>query len=218
MKNLFLLIVTFLFTIPAFSQKLGRPFLQNYPPKVYKAQSQNWSVIQDERGVMYFANTSCVLEYDGEFWREIELPNQAVGRALAKSKNGVVYVGSQASFGYLAPDSLGKMQYVPLEGNLPKEHQKFNDVWKVHVTDEGIYFMTDYKLYRMKPSGEFDRLWVPKGKSFFLSYLVDDELYVYESGLGPMKLIDNEFQLLEGAKNLAQTPIYGIVPFANRKL
>ena len=43
----------------------GRPFIRNYEAREYQAHSQNWSILQDQRGVMYFGNSIGVLEYDG---------------------------------------------------------------------------------------------------------------------------------------------------------
>ncbi len=34
----------------------GIPFIQNYGPKEYGALSQNWAIVQDQRGIMYFGS------------------------------------------------------------------------------------------------------------------------------------------------------------------
>ena len=52
----------------------GFPLITNYLPKEYSANVQNWAVIQDNRGVLYFGNVSGVLEYDGVNWRLIMFP------------------------------------------------------------------------------------------------------------------------------------------------
>jgi len=43
----------------------GLPFITNYSPKTYKAFPQNWSIAEDDRGIMYFGNQNIILEYDG---------------------------------------------------------------------------------------------------------------------------------------------------------
>ena len=35
----------------------GAPFIRNYPPDEYGAHNQNWAIVQDKRGVMYFGNS-----------------------------------------------------------------------------------------------------------------------------------------------------------------
>lgn len=55
----------------------GQPFIKYYSSKEYKSDNTNWSVLQDKRGVMYFGNEKCILEFDGNSWRRIEVPNFA---------------------------------------------------------------------------------------------------------------------------------------------
>jgi hypothetical protein len=77
------------------AQELGQPFVRNYLPKNYNAHVQNWDLVQDERGVMYFGNGDGVLEYDGVNFRLLELPLKTTVRTFAKDKNGVIYVVPQ---------------------------------------------------------------------------------------------------------------------------
>ncbi len=44
--------------------ELGKPFLTAWLPKDYGAESSNWAIVQDNRGVRYFGNTSVILEYE----------------------------------------------------------------------------------------------------------------------------------------------------------
>jgi hypothetical protein len=32
------------------------PFIRNFPTEEYKAYSQNWAMVQDQRGIIYFGN------------------------------------------------------------------------------------------------------------------------------------------------------------------
>ena len=66
----------------------------------YNAGIQNWSIAQDERGVMYFGNNNGLLEFDGSAWRLYELPTKGIVRAIYISKDGRIYVGSYEEFGY----------------------------------------------------------------------------------------------------------------------
>jgi hypothetical protein len=49
--------------------EIGFPIVENYVSKEYSANVQNWAIVQDHRGVMYFGNGEGVLEYDGVSWR-----------------------------------------------------------------------------------------------------------------------------------------------------
>jgi ligand-binding sensor domain-containing protein len=118
--------------------EVGRPFITNYPPNLHDANPQNWCIEQDDRGVMYFGNSDGILEYDGHNWRLIKTPKNNVVRSLAKDNNGRIWVGSAGEIGYLAPDSSGKMQFVPLTMKIPEGHRNFNDVWITSVLDDGV--------------------------------------------------------------------------------
>lgn len=69
---------------PTMPRELGKPFLTTWQQKDYAlAGNQNGAIVPDDRGVMYFGNSSGILEYDGVSWRLIELPNKTVCRSLA---------------------------------------------------------------------------------------------------------------------------------------
>lgn len=39
--------------------------IRNFTKNEYNAESQNWSIVQDTRGFVYFANNAGLLEFDG---------------------------------------------------------------------------------------------------------------------------------------------------------
>src|SRR5436305_3584508 len=79
-----------------------------------RAGTQNFDVVQDERGIIYVGNLAGVLEYDGVRWRLIELPHRATPFALVPISGGRIVVGSDGDFGYLARDQHGDMHFVSL--------------------------------------------------------------------------------------------------------
>ena len=93
------------------AQEIGMPFVHNYTIEDYDANIQNWSTVKDQRGVIYIANISCILEYDGVEWRKIKNKTETYIRCLNIAPSGRIYVGSVGDIGYLAPDSVGQMEY-----------------------------------------------------------------------------------------------------------
>ena len=85
------------------SREAGGLFLRSFTPKDYQASPQNWAVVEDQRGVMYFGNTECVLEYDGVSWRKIPVSNGSGVRSLATDESGTVYVRRRAGRFWLPP-------------------------------------------------------------------------------------------------------------------
>ncbi|WP_276499300.1 ligand-binding sensor domain-containing protein [Pontibacter litorisediminis] len=181
----------------------GIPYIRNYVQKEYNGSAQNWAVVQDHRGVMYFGNNNGVLEYDGNSWRVIMLPNRTNARSLAISKDGTIYVGAQNDFGFLRPNAQGRMEFVSLKSKVPAADQSFDDVWKTYVTEDGtVYFCTVKAIYQLQS----DQIQVHRlsGYPWGFPFYVRNTLYVpvpekglYELHAGKMALVPNS-DILKG--------------------
>ncbi len=193
----------------------GNFFIRNYSPKEYKAGIQNWSIVQDRRGVMYFGNGDCVLEYDGSTWRKIFTDKKAIVRSMTMDNRGTVFLGSVGEFGYLAPDSVGNLKFVSLVDIVPAEHRAFADVWKCFASSKGIYFQSFDKLF-LFTDGRI-RTWKPS-TGFHQSYLVDDELYITQRQVGLMRVEGDSLRLLPGSEVFADIRLYAVLPYDSTHL
>jgi len=192
--------------------ELGLPYIRNYSPKEYGADIQNWAVLQDDRGVMYFGNNLGVLEYDGVRWRLISLPNRSVARSLSKDRNGRLFVGGVDEFGYLEPDTNGERQYVSLRSQVPADALPLQDVWQTFVTPEGIYFLTFKKILRWSPERQEVKVW--RGTSdFHGAFFVGGTLYVRQWEVGLLKMENDSLKLVPGGGQFADDRIYVMLPF-----
>ena len=63
----------------------GVPPITNYVGTDYNGFNQVWDVIQDERGLIYLAETYNIIEFDGNEWRKTPLPNGVIPRCFAKT-------------------------------------------------------------------------------------------------------------------------------------
>lgn len=192
----------FVFYATAFSQsesnfvnESGIPDIQNFSPKDYRASSQNWAIVQDLRGIMYFGNVDGVLEYDGVHWRLIRTPQNATIRSLAMDKTGRIFAGSIGDLGYLAPDSTGTTQFVSLKAKLPINYRDFTDVWYTRITPDGVYFMTYHFLARW--NGTEMTVWDPPVSNFYRCITISDTLMVYCGvDVGLAKMVDDSLQII----------------------
>lgn len=50
------------------TDKGGLKFLENYGPRVYISQPQNWAIVQGKNEIIYVANQGDLLEFDGISW------------------------------------------------------------------------------------------------------------------------------------------------------
>lgn len=193
----------------------GRPVIRNYPPEEYGGGGQNWTIVQDHRGVMYVGSANGVLEYDGVTWRLILTPNRGTVRSLAIGGDGRVYAGAVSEFGYLAPDATGEMQFVSLMDQVPEDARQIGDVWRTHVLPDGVYFQAEAAIFRWADGGI--RVWKP-GVRFNRSSAIDGRLYVPQPDLGLTVLEGDTFRVLPGTERVGNEVFSVVLPYGERRL
>ncbi|MTI30344.1 ATP-binding protein, partial [Xanthovirga aplysinae] len=199
-----------------FGQEKGIPLLRNYPLEEYDSGSQNWAIIHDKRGVVYFGNEEGILEYDGENWRQIKTSNESAVRSLGRSKDGTIFVGGVGEFGYLSPSPLGELQYVSLSSRLDSLQKQFADVWSISTTSDGVYFLTDEILFRY--DFESFKTWKKEGDYFYLCKTINDKLYIHEVGAGIKTLTNDRLELIPDGEMFAQSMIHAFIPYKDDQL
>lgn len=195
----------------------GIKYIRNFSRKDYNLQSQNWSVIQDRRGLIYVGNQGGLLEFDGVSWREIPVPNKTV-RSLAVADQGIygtIYVGGMNEIGSLKPDARGKLRYVSLIPHLDEKYRRFSHVWRTHCTAEGVYFCTSQFLFLW--NSKEVKVWKAE-ESFAPPFLCGNRLYTRHHGLGLLEMRDGKLGLMPGGDNFSSRKIYMMVEFAAGKL
>jgi signal transduction histidine kinase len=150
------------------AQEIGNPFIRNYSPREYKASSANYQVVQDRRGVMFFANYRGVLEYDGDTWRLIPMPTGSMVFSVAADSMGNVYAGGMGDFGYLSPDASGLLAFKSLifkqgpprlsAADLVEVFGLKNGAWFVPVGQSMVYLWEHGRLKHFRLEDPHDRL------------------------------------------------------------
>lgn len=92
---------------PGYNQGKGLIPSKYFLAKTSNAGTQNWSIVEDSSGVLYFGNAHGVLEFNRNEWRLIRLGNGSAARSLALADNGVIFVGGFKEFGFLLPNGKG---------------------------------------------------------------------------------------------------------------
>lgn len=195
-------------------QQLGRPFITNYSYQEYDAGPVNWWGLEDEKGIMYFANGDGVLQFDGVKWNMIRIDNGS--RCLVKDDKGVIYSGGNADFGYLEPDVNGSLKYVSLVEKVPEEHRMFQDVWEVDFYKGRVIFRTEFKLFAW--DGESIKV-IESENAYHVGRIVNDVYYlrIWDRGLCYLTEEDT-FELVPGGEKFADERIYSILPYDEQNL
>ncbi|SEI13276.1 Signal transduction histidine kinase [Rheinheimera pacifica] len=187
------------------SGQSGTPLLSNFKPKDYNGGTQNWALVQDQRGLIYVGNNVGVLEYDGAHWRMIPTRNKAVVRSLALAKDGRIYVGSKGELGYLDTSHASGSRYVSLLDRIAPEQRNFQDVRQTFATDDGVYFISRNYIFLLTP--QHVRVW-SSNSAFLKAFWLNNRLIVREEGTGLLELKQGDFTLLPGSEHFATTSVF----------
>ncbi len=185
----------------------GLFYISSYSRRDYAASSQNWGAVQDHRGIMYFANTTGILEYDGNSWRTINVSNVSAARCLAIDSSGRVYVGAQNEFGYLEPDSTGLMQYRSLIDLLDAADRNFSDIRQVFVEGERVYFRSQNYLFCLENRTLRKRF---SKEGYHRAHVLDDGFYIQKTESGLFRMEKDTLIPLTGTAAIGNEIIYSM--------
>ncbi len=209
-KILFIIILLFSLN-NLFAQEIN---VQNISNDKKDATNQYWNIVQDLRGIMYFASPEGVYEYDGLSWRLILLPNSVEAFALTKNNIGRIYVGGKNEIGYLAPKRNGEMIYVSIKSKIPEQYADFGRIVSIEKIDGKIAFLSDQLLFIMdEKSLEFE---VVQAYSYFYSLTsLNNEFFLIDEAFGLLKLEKKELKPIKDGEHLIS---YIMMPFDDNKL
>lgn len=143
------LLLSICLSFPYFSlvAQYNRPHIINFSKDVYQAANKNWSIGEDEQGVMYFGNDIGLLTFDGVEWRLNSLNKHALVRSVAVASHKTIFTGGYEEFGRWDRNESGKLEYTSLSNQFDKTF-KNDDFWKIWIaTDSLVYFQSFNGIY-----------------------------------------------------------------------
>ncbi len=219
MLKLLLTLFTFFTILIAFGQDYYPPII-NYSPQDYKVEKlnedgtpykmnpENYAIVQDKRGVMYFGNSNGVLEFDGEKWDFIEVALGSYVFSLARDSNDVIYAGTYNNFGFFEANSIGELKFHSLSIDLPEDDQYFSNIMAIYANKNNVYFQAQEAVYIYNIKSKSIQTVLPDA-SFHTSFMVNGEFYVRQREKGIMKWDEEKqsLELLKGTESIFS--IYG---------
>ena len=187
----------------------GLPYIQNFSPKDYNAEIQNFTIAQDEHGLMYFGNNKGVLIYDGVSWRTVPTSNKTLARSLCLIKDKI-YVGAEGDFGYLSPDSTGELKFVSLLNLIPEKNRDFHDVYQILSNKDTIYFRTRNYIFRLY--NKQVKVWY-SDKQFDQFFIFNNTLYVAQQKTGLLQMKNDSLQLIPDGEIFSDITIRNMFPY-----
>ena len=148
MKSVFILLLVICGVHAQAQNPIGIPDIINYYKSSYNAGTENRSIIEDQNGIMYFANLEGLLSFDGSSWKLYSIPNKTIVRSIAMGKDNRIYAGGQDDFGYFSPDRNGKISFTSLKTLLSKNNYSFTDIWNIVTVGNDVFFRSKEKIFQ----------------------------------------------------------------------
>ncbi|SHM81129.1 helix-turn-helix and ligand-binding sensor domain-containing protein [Flavobacterium chilense] len=212
-----LIIVIFSQTNAAAQVKnIGLPAIKNYKRSEYKGGTQNWSIDQDKKGNMYFANNSGLLQFDGSSWYKYSLPAKTEIRSLKIDSSGKIFVGGNNEFGYFQNNDNGILKYHSLSDQVSKkDRQNINLIWRIHIFKGEVIFQSFTKVFILK-NNKLTLLNAPQ--KFQFSFLVNNHLYFQDKSLGILEYKNGKLTPIKGTTVFNDKEIWSVFPLPNNKM
>ena len=217
-NHLFTRVLFFLFTFNALGQvkDIGMPNIKNYKRTEYKGGTQNWSIDQDKKGNIYFANNSGLIQFDGSTWRKYALPNNTAIRSLKIDDSGKIFVGGNNEFGYFKPNEKGELKYFSLSKLISsKDSENINLIWRIHIFKGEVIFQSFTKALFYK-NNKLTVLNAPR--KFQFSFMVNNRLFFQDKVLGILEYKNQKLYPLKGTTALNDKEIWAMFPLPNNKI
>lgn len=179
--------------------KYGVPFITNYAPTA----SQTLDIVQDQRGIMYFASDDGIIEYDGARWNKIPL---LYVQSLAVDDDNIVHVGMDGDFGYLYPNHAGELKFVSITNKLPDSTQ-IDPIYKTYCIGKTTYYCSNCNIFIAEKDSILKVIDLPE-HSFF-SFMTGDTLIVSSESNEVSLYYDNSLHYTSLSTGAG---LYGVVP------
>ena len=170
-------------------QEISR-YIANYIP----IDNQNWSICQNPgNGLVYFANSSGLGEYNGISLKMYTQPFAKSLRSVYVSADGTIFTGSFEEFGYWRNSKTGNLTYTSLTKNINIE--KNDEIWKIYEANNQIYFQSFTTIYcydyiKVKPvKAPFTMLFLFQVGNKFIAQVLGSGLYWFNGS--EFKFINN---------------------------
>lgn len=201
----------------AYGHEQGVPYNDYFGPKEYRASPQNWAALQDQSGVMLFANGEGIMSFDGNRWQLTPMTNNNLVRSLAFGPGQNLFAGGYNEIGILEQDSDGRPGFTSFTHNLKKELQEFGHVWSIVSKDSSVYFSTDKNIL-VWYNNRFKVIGGHKEYSRAFIIVFENQIFVQPSGEGLSVLENDTLRPVTGGEFYRGRRITGVLPYDSRHM
>ncbi len=144
MRFFYCVVVCFLWLASGFwgtvEGQTGHYFVKNFNIDATRQINSYYSVLQDERGLVYVANRSGILRFDGRKWERIPCPGAVFSMLM---HNNQLYVGGKFGYGRIEK-TVGKgFSYIPLNDSTTK----VSNIYNISEDEGYLYFLSSAAVH-----------------------------------------------------------------------
>jgi len=175
---------------------LGVPKITNFESKDYGYESQNYDILQSEQGLIYFANTNGIIEYDNHTWNLVPVKGQP---DLDIDCFNNIYVGGFNEISILNNTRAG----VKLNSIKTEEIDDFGEIKNIVALCGEVFFATDSILLSYKNNS------LSKIKTITVDYnifKIAGTLYLFVQDEGLYQYINGNFEIIDGQQRTISAP------------
>jgi DNA-binding CsgD family transcriptional regulator len=185
------------------------PPVMAYNPENYGAQNQNWSISQTTDQIMYFANNSGLLEYDGMNWNNYPVPDNSIVRSV-KAVGNQIYTGSYMDFGVWERNTKGILEYTSLVQKLGIELAEDEQFWDIIKLDDWLIFQSLSRIYLVNEQAK-ESTYIESDYVISNIFEVEGVLFFNQLSKGLYKIIDGNVELVSDDPRLKSDNIAGLI-------
>ena len=212
--RLFNILVFFQAVLVGFAQE--HPPVMAFPPELYGAANQNWSITQTEDQKMYFANNSGLLEFNGSEWTLHPVSDNSIVRSV-QADGQRVYTGSYMDFGYWEHDQFGALKYQSLVKTYKLSILEEEQFWNIKILDDWILFQSLSRIYMINSVSNQTRT-IESDHEIWNIFNVDGIIYFAKKNNGIYKIVNGTEVLVTRHPKLISSRLVGISSIDNNLL
>ena len=206
LNNIKKLTIIVLWSNIVFSQY--HPPIQNFPPELYNAGSQNWKISQDAQHRVYVANNFGLLEFNGSDWNLHPTPNNSIMRSVFVNSTAV-YTGSYMDFGYWLRQKNGILSYRSIAENLDFSMIEDEQVWNIVPHKQFIIFQTLDRLIIYDQVSQGISTFNPVS-GILKVFIEGDNIYYQDNNLSIYSIVNEKGILFLSADQLRNNQVIGL--------
>jgi len=201
-KNLFKIFVIFFFIQNiSLSQTFnipGNPFIKNFTEEETEIKSEIYDISQNNNGIIYFATSSGLVEFDGYRWKNYSSGFESDLRAVLYKDADHIYTSGHGGFGFWSKNDKGILEYTSLFFSQTDKLNPLLPVFSNIKEVQGkILFQTFQEIYIYDPStNELDSFNAVRG--FKVLFSSKDRAFIQDYGTGLFEIIGKESILIKG--------------------